>query len=238
MNNLGRSGLGAEKTHHLGPPINIFRLQMGDIALRAANVPAAPEEGVHFRVAFTAENQFVFFPRHRPFFLVVDGRPLSFWHHRPGQPTHVHGEIVKPPEIIVGRNFAVFEHPQKMLRACLDQLPVTNRIEGFVHDRAFRAGPIAAGLDFDKLDHDLLPGAFDKAFIRGRQIGLGDLQVEGGLLPGLVFSVHKPRCGRAVAGMQTLLFARQIIVKVIPSAFLAAVESELLSHSCFSLSQR
>ena len=81
--------------------------------------------------------------------------------------------------------------------------------------------------------HDLPPGAFDKAFIRGRQIGLGDLQVEGGLLPGLVFSVHKPRCGRAVAGMQTLLFARQIIVKVIPSAFLAAVESELLSHSCF-----
>src|SRR5208283_2159179 len=94
-------------------------------------------------------------------------------------------------------------------------------------------GPIAAGLDFDKLDHDLPPGAIDKAFIRGRQIGFGDLQVEGGLLPGLVFSVHKPRCRRSVAGMQTLLFARQIIVKVISSAFLAAVESELLSHSCF-----
>ena len=45
--------------------------------------------------------------------------------------------------------------------------------------------------------------------------------------------MHKLRCRLAVAGMQTLLFARQIIVKVIPSAFLAAVESELLSHSCF-----
>jgi prepilin-type N-terminal cleavage/methylation domain-containing protein len=28
-------------------------------------------------------------------------------------------------------------------------------------------------------------------------------------------------------------FARQIIVKIIPSAFLAAVKSELLSHNCF-----
>jgi hypothetical protein len=86
--------------------------------------------------------------------------------------------------------------------------------------------------------HDLPPGAFDKAFIRGRQIGFGDLQVEGGLLPGLVFRVQKPRCSCTIAGMQTLLFAGQIILNVIPSAFLAAVESELMSHSCFSLSQR
>jgi len=100
MNNLGRSGL-ARKKLTTWVRNQYLPLQMGDIALRAANVPAAPEEGVHFRVAFTAENQFVFFPRHRPFFLVVDGRHCRFGI-TAGQPTHVHGEIVKPPEIIVG----------------------------------------------------------------------------------------------------------------------------------------
>ena len=77
-----------------------------------------------------------------------------------------------------------------MFRAGLDQLPVTNRIKRFVHDRAFRAGPVAAGFDFDKIDHDLTPGAIDKTFIRGRQISFGDLQVDGWLFRGLVFRVQ------------------------------------------------
>lgn len=98
---------------------------------------------------------------------------------------------------------------------------------------AFRAGPVAAGFYFDKINHDLTPGALDKTFIRGRQICFGDLEVDGWLFSSLVFRVQKPGGGHPVTGVQTFLFAGQFVVKVIPSAILATVESEFLFHSCF-----
>jgi hypothetical protein len=58
------------------------------------------------------------------------------------------------------------------------------------------------------------------------------LQIDGRLLARLVFRVQKPCRLGAVAGLQTLLFACQIIVEIIPSALFAAVKSELWSHNC------
>ena len=65
-----------------------------------------------------------------------------------------------------------------------------------------------------------------------RQISACDLQIDGGEFTGLVFGVQKPRGLCAVADMQTLLFARQFIVDVIPSALFATVELESLFHGC------
>jgi hypothetical protein len=92
---------------------------------------------------------------------------------------------------------------------------------------------IAAGFYFDKINHDLTPGAFDKTFIRGRQISFGDLQVDGWLFRSFVFCVHKPGGGHPVTGVQTFLLAGYFVVKIIPSAILATVESEFLYHGCF-----
>jgi hypothetical protein len=80
--------------------------------------------------------------------------------------------------------------------------------------------------------HDELPGAGGNLWIGGRKIGAGDLQINGRGFTGLVFGVQES-CGlRPVIGMQTLLFARQFIMDVIPSALFAAVESESLFHGC------
>lgn len=141
---------------------------------------------------------------------------------------------MKSPEIIVGRDFAVFQHAQEMFRAGFNQLPVTNRVKRLVHDSAFRAGPVAAGFYFDKINHDFPPGAPDKILIRSRQICLGDLKVDGRLFGGLVFRVQQTVGRHPVIGVQTFLFARPFIVDVISSAILAAIESELLFHGCCS----
>ncbi len=58
VNDLRRSRLGAKEADHPVFPINVFCLEAGDIALRAAQVPAAPEEGSHFGIGFSAKYTF------------------------------------------------------------------------------------------------------------------------------------------------------------------------------------
>ena len=63
-------------------------------------------------------------------------------------------------------------------------------------------------------------------------ISAGDLQIDGRKFTGLVLGVQEPRGLRPVIGMQTLLFAGQFVMDVIPSALFATVESESLFHGC------
>ena len=55
--------------------------------------------------------------------------------------------------------------------------------------------------------HDALPGAGDNLRIAGRQISAGDLQIDGGLIPGLILGVKHPQRLRLVLGAKAGLFA-------------------------------
>lgn len=74
-------------------------------------------------------------------------------------------------------NLPGLEDPQKMFRACLNQLQVADCIKQFVHDRTLRASAVAAGFGLDEFGHDLAQGAFDKTHVGGGNIRSGDLQI-------------------------------------------------------------
>src|SRR5208283_4570056 len=68
--------------------------------------------------------------------------------------------------------------------------------------------------------------------IAGGEIGAGDLQVHSGLLLCFAARVEQPQGRGAVGGVQAVLLAGHVIVNVVASAFLAAVEPVSLSHNC------
>src|SRR5208282_1207021 len=186
-----------------------------------------------FRVAFTGEDFLMFLPSDSTLFLELNHRPTFLGQHRPRQPGHVEGEVLEPSQKDIRADGAVFQHTQEVFRAGFQNGQLSDGVERLVPHRPHPTVLSRAFFELGGFVHNELPGAGGNLRVSGRQISAGDLQIDGRLLPGLVFRVQKSRCLRAVTGMQTLLFARQIIVKIIPSAFLAAVKSELLSHNCF-----
>jgi len=100
-------------------------------------------------VRLTGDNSLVFLLCNRPFDFEADGRPLAFGHHGPGQPAHVEGEVVQPPQIHVGRNRAFLQGLENVFRLRLQQHPPAKRAERFILDGRFPAGPgfVPLGLD-------------------------------------------------------------------------------------------
>ena len=119
-----------------------------------------------------------------------------------------------------------------MLRARFQDGQLPDEVERLVLHCPFPPVLGRAFFEFGRLVHDELPGAGGNLRIGRRQISTGDLQIDGRKFTGLVLGVQKPRGLRPVIGMQTLLFARQFIMDVIPPAFFAAPKSESLFHGC------
>jgi hypothetical protein len=121
-----------------------------------------------------------------------------------------------------------------MLRARFQDWHLPDEVKRLVLHRTFPSVLSRTFFEFGRLVHGELLGAGGNLRIGRRQISAGDLQINGRQFSGLVLGVQES-CGlRPVIVMQTLLFTRQFIMNVIPSAFFAAVESESSFHSCSS----
>jgi len=118
-----------------------------------------------------------------------------------------------------------------MLRARLNQLPVTDRIKSLVQNRTFRPGAVAAGFGSDEFVHDLAPVSFDKTFIRRRQIRLGDLQIQLRLPDGFILGIEQGAGLGFVPGAQAqLLTGAGVFAVKNPGAL---KQDETLIHNCF-----
>lgn len=213
-------------------PINILGAQRSHVGLRAAQVPEQFIIVAQFRVAFTRQNLLMFLPGDAALFLELNGWPTLLGQHRPWQPGHIEREVLEPPQKDICADGAISQHTQEVFRAGFQDGQLSDGVECLVPHCPHPAILGWALFELGGFVHDELPGAGGNLRVRGRQIRAGDLQIDGRLLARLVFRVQKPYRLRAVTGLQTLLFARQIIVKIIPSAFFAAVEPESLSHNC------
>jgi len=69
-------------------PIYVLRFEIGDVALRSAEMPAQLVEIAPLLVLFPLDDELVFLDRDGPFRLEANFRPEAFGNKRPGKPVH------------------------------------------------------------------------------------------------------------------------------------------------------
>lgn len=202
MNERQAVGFPAGVADHAVGPVNVFRLQTGDVRLRAAQMPAQFVKVFALGVLLPLRDPLVFGERDGPFGFEGDFRPEPFGNERPGQPVHGQAKIMKFAQVDIGADGADVEGFQQVFRLCLDDDPVPDGVQrpvlGGGHPTA-AGGTLFGGHD-GVARH--LPGARGHARIGPRQIGLGDLQVENGLAEGLILGEHDLHGRVAVLGFE------------------------------------
>jgi len=109
VDNHRLAGFFAGETDGLARPVNILALQIGDVALTAAQMPAQLIKHFSFEIFFGGDDVLMLLKRDGALGFEFDGRPLAFRQNRGGKPIHVNGEIVHPPQISVHGNFAALQ---------------------------------------------------------------------------------------------------------------------------------
>src|ERR1043166_385914 len=138
--------------------VNILCLQVRDVGLRPAEVPAQFVKAPSLLVSFTPNDEEMFFHGDRSFGLVVDFRPEAFRNERPGKPVHRETKVVKFPQMDVSADRSRLETGKKLLRLSLDNDTVANQVQ-----RRLLCGTAPAilggtGLRFDNRIESVLPG--------------------------------------------------------------------------------
>ncbi|PHX70326.1 MAG: hypothetical protein CK548_09645 [Opitutia bacterium] len=140
-------------------------------------------------------------------FLEADNGPLALGHQRPRQPVHIDAEIVQTPEIDVRGDRAGLKHFEHELGRSLGDDQGQQRHVGFVFRRALPARPVRGALHRGQRGQGIRPRALGDAVVRARQIRFGELEIQGGLLLGLILGVDDlhggPTVGRVEAGALT-----------------------------------
>jgi hypothetical protein len=136
---------------------------------------------------------------------------------------------VHAPQIDIGRERALGEHGQQVLRTRFQHRPVANQVERFFPHGGLPTVPGAAVLGTPGGVHDVLPGALEEGRIAGHQIGARDLQIHLGLTVGFVPRMEKAAGFVATAGAEAFLFAGVVVLDVVNAR--PAEESVLLLHT-------
>jgi hypothetical protein len=87
---------------------------------------------------------------------------------------------------------------------------------------------VITAFEFHQLLHCGLPSPPGHLPVADRQIGAGDLKIDGGLLLRLVPGMQEAKRRGPIMGAQALLFSRDAVVDVVPTAATAAVQSKPL----------
>jgi len=76
-------------------PINILRFQVGDVSLRAAEMPAQLVKAPPLRILFALQDELMLLDGDRSFGLKTNFWPEALGNDRPGQPIHREAEVVQ-----------------------------------------------------------------------------------------------------------------------------------------------
>lgn len=126
------------------------------------------------------------FKRDGALLLELDSRPLALRNERPGEPVHVHAEVVQPAEKHIRGHRSDLNGAQQCLAFCFDDDLRQQWSECLVLHDAQPAFPVGAMLRVRERLNSVLPGASVYAVVRASKVRFGDLEVERGLTEGLI----------------------------------------------------
>ena len=90
-------------------PVNVFRLQIGDVGLRTAEMPAQFVEAPSLRVLFPFDDELMFVAGNSALLLEAHFRPEAFRNERPRQPVHGNAKVVEFPQVNIRADRARLE---------------------------------------------------------------------------------------------------------------------------------
>src|SRR5205823_10466129 len=121
MNNGQTASLLARIANCLLLPIDGFGIEIGNVALGTAQVPAKIVETSAFGVLFAVNYQTVLRQCDGAFLFEMDRRPLLFRNDEPRQPIHVQTKVMQLPQMDIGRKGPFVEHAQEMFGVRFNQ---------------------------------------------------------------------------------------------------------------------
>ena len=88
MNDRDAAGFLLGIADSLVGPVNVFRLKIGDVGLRTAEMPTQIVEAAPLRVLFPLNDELMFLPGDGSFVFETDFWPKALGNERPGKPVH------------------------------------------------------------------------------------------------------------------------------------------------------
>src|ERR1700722_4537669 len=140
-------------------PVNVFRLEIGNVGLRAAQMPAQFVEAAPLRVLFPLNDELMFVAGDGALVLVAHFRPEALRNERPRQPVHRDAEVVQFPQVHIRADRASLEGGEQIFRLRLNDDTMAYEVQG-----GFFCGPPPAVLGramfgLDNVVESILPCA-------------------------------------------------------------------------------
>src|SRR5208337_4905856 len=110
-------------------PVNVLRLEIGDVSLRTAEMPAQVVEAAPLRVLFPLNDELMFFAGDGASFLEAHFRPEALGNDRPRQPVHGKAEVVKFPQVDIRADRARLEAGEQMLGLRFKNDAMANQVQ-------------------------------------------------------------------------------------------------------------
>src|SRR5712664_4130768 len=110
-------------------PVHVLRLEVGNVTLRSAKMPAQLVKVASFRVFLPLKDESVFLDSDGALGLEANLRPEALGHERPGQPVHRKAKVVWFPQMDIGADGAGLEAGKKLLRLSLDDHTIANQVQ-------------------------------------------------------------------------------------------------------------
>ena len=120
-------------------PLHILRLEVGNVTLRPAEMPAQFVEIAPLRVFLPLDDEFVLLNSNGPFRLETDFRPKTLRNDRPRQLVHRNAEVVQFPQMNIRADRARLERSEQMFGLRLDDDTIANQVQRLFFRRALPA---------------------------------------------------------------------------------------------------
>src|SRR5439155_19049053 len=120
MNHGQAAGFPSSVSDRLIRPVNVFRLEAGNVALRTAKMPAQFVKVAPLRVFLVLDDEKVFLDGDGAFGPKAHFRPKAPRDDRPRQPVHRETEVVELAQVDIRAHRARLEGGEKMLGLRLD----------------------------------------------------------------------------------------------------------------------
>src|SRR5437773_5405711 len=213
MDNHGDPGLFTEKPNGAIGPVDVLALEIGDVALAGAQVPAELIKSLSLGVVLVGEDLLVLLDGDGAFLLENNGWPLSQRNYWTRQPVHIESKIVQLAQMHIRRNRSNPQRIQKVFALRFDQSNWKNPHQRSILGGTFPTLVRRTVLGLNDGIQDVLPRALSDHGIAGHQIRPGNLQVDGWILERLISGAQNSNCFDSVSGSEALLFFVDPVLK-------------------------